>query len=1079
MKATSRSCFVETGTFAKALLPMKLALFFVIANVLQVNAGGGKQTSTPISEKTDKQQSGKIFSAFSTPVKGVVKDENGKPLAGASIIVKGTKLGTKTNEAGEFTLNVNDRPVVLLVSFIGMESKEVHVTGTGDAVVFVSLKTIAHENDEVVVVAFGTKQKSTLIESVAKVDESIIRDKPVNNVISALQGQVAGVNITSGSGQPGIAPSINIRGVGSLQSNTNPLIIVDGVPGSISLIDPNDVESVSVLKDAAASSMYGARAANGVIIVTTKRAKTGKLSVSYAGYVGWQKPTELFKEADAYNYANAFNEATMYDLIKPTNTTFDSSKIVFSLAKLNGWKSGAVASTDWRNALFTGNSGFTQSHYINVSGGLTSGDVTLRSSFSFGYLQQQGNVANTNYNRYSIRTNNELKWNRFTANLSIGLINDNRYEPSSKAVGNFGSIISAINRQRPVDSIKLWDGSWNITSTNDTRNPVRQAAEGGYNNPVNYNILLNFNVAYSILKDLTLKYTTGLSYNFNNGSQFQNQLLWYNGTTTGPNSSTMSNYLDAHNMQQVDLSYSKSIKEHHFGFTVGGQEETHNYHSSTLSRGNFINNSSNSMQLGDPSTQTNGSVQYKWLLLGAFGRFNYDYERKYLFELNFREDASSRLSPDKRSNFFPSVSAGWRASEESFWSGLKKTLPEFKVRASYGTLGNANLPGANDVDNNQLYYSYRSIVGNVYAPNLGYNYASVFDGTIYNALTIIQTPNNTITWEKTSLTDVAIEGSILSPRFTYTIDYFNKSTSGMLMLQPVSDVNGGPAYVANIGKMRNRGIEITLGYSNQTKSGFGYSLNANYTYLVNKILDLGGQNLAASGVTKNTVGYQLNAYNLYLNDGYLTKTEFTTQQSRDPLLTGQKWGDQRIKDIDGSGTINASDRVMINKSSTPKHIFGLNFDFHYKGFGIAGILQGAADFYKYLGASVGYGFNSGYSITNWTINNSYNPVTNPDNYNTRLPRVSISNSINNTYPSDRFLFNSSYVRLKNLQVYYDLKPAELQKLHMKNLRVYVSGQNMFTLSALPKALGIDPEVSSATSGYPLVVIYTAGVNLSF
>jgi hypothetical protein len=272
---------------------------------------------------------------------------------------------------------------------------------------------------------------------------------------------------------------------------------------------------------------------------------------------------------------------------------------------------------------------------------------------------------------------------------------------------------------------------------------------------------------------------------------------------------------------------------------------------------------------------------------------------------------------------------------------------------------------------------------------------------------------------------------------------------------------------------------VTLAYSYLSKRGFSYSVSGNYTYLTNKILDLGGQNLAPAGVNKNKVGYPLNAYYLYRSDGYLTQSEFVASKSKDPILPGQKWGDQRIMDLNGDNVINASDEQMIRKSSTPKHLFGLNFDFNYKGVGVAGVLQGAADFYKYLGASVGYGFNSGYGITKWTIDNSYNPVVDPNNYNTRLPRVSKTNSINNTYSSDLFLFNSSYVRLKNIQVYYDWQMKALTKLHVKNLRMYLSGQNLFTISALPRALGIDPEISSATAGYPLVKIYTMGVNVSF
>ncbi|WP_447641285.1 MULTISPECIES: SusC/RagA family TonB-linked outer membrane protein [Chitinophagaceae] len=1017
-------------------------------------------------------------------ISGVVHDQSNRPLEDVSILIQNTGKGTITDSSGSFSLDVA-KGAILVVSKVGYVSKSITVGDNTDY----NMQLVSSADDklgEVVVVAFGNKQKKTLIESVSVVDESVIKNRPVNNAISALQGQAPGLNIVSSSGQPGIAPSINIRGIGSLMSGTSVLVIVDGMPGSLTMLDPSDIASISILKDASASSLYGARAANGVILVTTKKGKLGKISVDYSGYVGWQQPTGLLKEADAYNYANAFNEATMYDVINPTNLNFDSSKMIFTLDQLNGWKSGKVASTDWRKALFSGNNGFTQSHYINIAGGISQGDLTLRSTLSFGFLEQNGKVANTNYKRYSVRTNNELKYKRFTANLSVGLVSDNRYEPSSKAVGNLGSIISAINRQRPVDSIKLYDGSWNITSTNDTRNPVRQAEEGGYNNPMTNNVLVNASAAYNIWDNLTLKYTLGVNYTFNSISLFQNALEWYNGTTTGPNMSTMSNYWDRSITQNALLSYNKTIQRHHIDAIVGWEKYIDNYNSSTLSRSNFINNSSGSMPLGDPTTQTNNSSQYKWILNGFFSRINYDFDRKYMAEFNFRRDASSRLTPGHNTDVFPSMALGWRISEENFWTNLKHVFPELKLRASYGMLGNAStLDNYSGGTNNNKYYSYNSIIGAIYSSGLGYNLQSVFDGTIYNAFSLIQNPNNTLRWERTTVTDVAMEGSLFVPNLTYSIGYFNKRTNRMLFPYPISDVNGvqgtvgvgtQAAFAANLGSMHNRGIEVAFGYSKTSKTGFGYSLNANYTYITSKILDLGGLDLRSTYSLQ--VGSPFSAFYLYESDGLLTKDEYVNQKSQDPILTGQKWGDQRIKDMTGEGQITSADRVMINKSGVPKHLFGLNFDFNYKNVGIAGMLQGAADYYKYLGASVGYGFNSGYSITDWTIQNSYNPLVNPDNYNTRLPRVSVSNTINNTYPSTMFLFNSSYVRLKNLQVYYDLPSSYLQKIHMKNLRIYASGQNLFTWSKLPKALGIDPEISSATAGYPLVKIYTLGVNVS-
>lgn len=1011
----------------------------------------------------------KVVPVAQKEVSGVVTDEKtGDPLPGVNVVATGTIIGTVTDVDGRFKLDIPVDVTTLTFSFIGFQTQTVSISNQTN--LNINLVAEITKLEEIVVVAFGAKQKALLIESVDKVDDKFIKNRPVNNVLSALQGQVAGVNITQNSGQPGTAPTITIRGVGSLQSGTSPLIIIDGVPGTISLIDPNDVESISVLKDAAASSIYGARAANGVVIVTTKKAKSGKLSVSYAGYIGFQKPTELFQEANAYDYANAFNKATMYDLITASNTEFDPVRKVFTEAELEGWKNGTVPSTDWRKALFSANSGVTKSHYLSVSGGLNTGKATVRNSLSFGYLQQDGNVANTSYKRYTLRSNNEVKWSKFSAGLSLSLVTDSRSAPSSKTVGNLGQIINAINRQRPVDPIKLADGQWNITSTNDTRNPVRQAEEGGYKKEDLYNVFLNCNLSYVIADGVKLHYTTGLNYIFSRSDQFQNQLAWYNKTITGPNSSTKANYLDAHNLQQFNISYDKTFKEkHHLNLLSGVQSEYHPYDSGTMSRRNYVNNSSNSMQLGDPSTQTNGSGSYNWALIGFFGRANYDYDERYLLEFNCRQDGSSRLSAGRRWGFFSSLATGWRLSEEKFWDGLKKVLPEFKIRASYGTLGNSNLPGS---DYNTLYYQDKPIVG----PDS--DLKSVFDGTIFSALTVIQAPNTEFTWEKTAISEVALDGAILSPHLTYTLAYFDKTTKGMLMTRQVSGVNGSANYVTNIGKMQNTGVELSLNYSNTTSKEVNYNFSFNYTHIENKILDIGGQNLPPVGNNKNFVGYPINAYLLYAANGYMTKQEYTSGISSDPILPGQKWGDQKIRDMDDDGRITTNDRVLINKSSVPKNLFGFNFDVSYKGFGIGGMVQGATDFYKYLGASVGYGFNSGYSITKWTIDNSYDPFVDEGNYNTRLPRVSVSNGVNNTYPSNAYLFNSSYARLKNLQLYYDFRPGIIQRMHIQNLRVYVSGQNLYTLTSLPKALGIDPEIRSATAGYPVVKIFTFGLNLS-
>ncbi|MBN9298223.1 MAG: TonB-dependent receptor [Filimonas sp.] len=1005
-------------------------------------------------------------------ITGHVVGKDGLPLVAVSVMVKGTKTGTSTDNEGKFTIKVNDDNAVLVFQSIGKKAVELKASNAANVVMEDEDNTLT----SVILVAFGSQQKKNVTSSISQVNTKVMQDRPVNNLSSALQGQVPGLNVVSSSGQPGANASINIRGVGSLMSGTSPLIIVDGIPSSLSMVNPNDVESISVLKDASASSLYGARAANGVILISTKKGKLGKTVVNYSGYAGVQKPTELFKEADAYSYANAYNTALMYDAITRTNPTFNESRKVFTQQQLDGWKSGAVPSVNWRKALFDAN-GFTQSHNLTISGGLSNENVTVRNNASFGYLQQNGNVVNTNFKRVSFRDNGQIKWKRFSIDMNLGVTYTNSQEPTSVAVGGLSSIISAINRQRPMDSIKRANGDWNITATNDTRNPVRQAEEGGLSNTKNYNILANFILGYDLTKDVTVKFSNAVNYLTSNQDVFKNTLNWYNGETTGPNSSTKTDYTDIHYLQQLDFSYKKSFGDHNLNIIVGGQQEYHTYRSLMGYRQDFINNSSGSLQLGSATGLNNGSSYYDWGIMGVFGRINYDYKKRYLLELNAREDGSSRLSPGNNWDFFPSVSAGWRISEENFMASLKPVVSELKLRGSYGVLGNQNLPGVPTGDINSAYYPYQSIVGGAVDPAYWGPLYYVFGGQLINPMTLTQDPNNKLRWERTAILDVAVEGTLFKNMINFSIGYFDKTTRGMLMTKYVSTVNGAKDYVDNIGKMRNSGIEVELGYNKTTASGFNISLNGNFSYISNKLLDLGGQNLVATGVNKNTVGYPINAYYLYINNGLVTKNEFLDPNYT--LLNGQKYGDQKILDYNGDKLINASDKVMQNKSSTPRWMYGLNFDVSYKNFGIAGMLQGAAGNYLYLGASTGYGFSSGYGITNWTIANSYNPLVDENNYNTRLPRVSATNTINSAYPSTVFLFNASYVRLKNLRVYYTVPATATKKIGISNLRVYASGQNLYTLSKLPRDLGIDPEISSATSGYPLVKIWTFGVDVTF
>ena len=557
-------------------------------------------------------------------ISGKVTDATGDVLPGVSVQIKGVTEGTITDVNGYYEINNVAKGATLVFSFVGMAPTSVDIEN--QEVVNVILKESTTNLGEVVVVAFGTQQKYTMTSAVTQVDNSVFKNRPIGDPVAGLEGQVAGVNVTQSDGTPGAASSIVIRGIGSLQSGTSPLVIVDGIPGTMTYIDPNDIESISVLKDASASAMYGSRAANGVILVTTKRAKTGKVAISYSGYVGWQRPTELFQEANAYNYASAYNFAKEYDFIKPSNLNFSdfSTQAPFTSQQIDAWKNGTVPSSPWRKTFFSGNNGLTQSHYIEASGGISNDDVTLRNNLSFAYFSQNGNVVNTSFNRYTVRDNSELNWGKFKAGFSIGLMANNTNQPYSKDIGGgLSSIISLINRQTPTDPIET-DGHWNPTLSTDSRNPVAEALLGGYNKLKTYNALLNMNLSYSILNNLILKFTGGLNYTGNYRNIFANTIVWDYPPTgqyfdNGPNSASMFNSQEYHYMGQLDLSYNKSFGKNNLSFIVGGQEELDQYNDGTMTGANYFNNTSNSMQLADPTTYTVNSNQWQWGLIGAFG----------------------------------------------------------------------------------------------------------------------------------------------------------------------------------------------------------------------------------------------------------------------------------------------------------------------------------------------------------------------------------------------------------------------------------------------------------------------------
>lgn len=989
--------------------------------------------------------------------KGLVKDATGESVIGASVVVKGTTNGTITDFDGNFSLDGIKKGDVIVISYVGYQTQEIKWNGSPLNVI---LKEDSKTLSEVVVVGYGTQKKANLSGSVAMVDSKELENRPIQNVSSGLQGLMPGVAITGTNGAPGQdAGKIRVRGIGTL-NEAGPYILVGGIEtGTLSAVDPNDIESISVLKDAASAAIYGSKAANGVVLITTKRGKTGQTKISYSGYLSFQNATNMIERMGSYEYASLLNQALEAEgMSKRFNDT--------ELQKFKDGNDPLYPDTDWYDLAYK--TGVQHRHNVNINGG----SENVKYMASLGYLNQTGILPNAGREQFNARTNLDMKINkRLSARMNLSFIK-NDYSDASSAYygGSSDQIIRQLNLIAPWIVARYDDGTWGTISDGS---PIAWLDSGMKVNRDNYNFSGMAAVDYEIFDGLKLTLQGAYVNNLQNYNYFQKYIKYNENKESDPSQLDERFYKWDRTNYDALLNYNKNFGKHNIKGLLGWHTEKYNYKYQKAVRKKFPNNELTDMNAGDASTQSNEGYTAELAMISWFARINYDFAGKYLLEANIRADASSRFAEGHRWGYFPSFSGAWRISEEAFMESAKDSwLSGLKIRASWGQLGNQDaLSGSN----NDYYPAL-----NTY--NLDSKYA--FGGSLNSGYYQRKYRLETISWEKASTWGVGVDFTLFN-KLNGSLDYYNRKTTGIIMDVTVPKEFALDAYKDNVGSMRNSGIEINLSYN--TKIGqVDFGIAGNFSYNKNEILDLGGGDPnkyldATNGYSqRNKVGEAMNSYYIYRADGFFNSQEEAdayTAKYGNPFGKTFKAGDLRYVDTNKDGKLTADDREYCG-SSDPKIIYGFNINAGWKGIDLSLMFNGAAGVKRLFDGYEVYGNFSGDAAHPATI---WRDAWTPDNHDASMPRIfydTNSASSSRSVQSDFWLQDTSYLRLKNLQLGYTLPKGWLNSVGVENIRIYYSVENLLTFDKMK--INIDPEsTSQRLSSYPLLRTHAFGVNVTF
>ncbi|KAA8479710.1 TonB-linked SusC/RagA family outer membrane protein [Arcticibacter tournemirensis] len=978
-------------------------------------------------------------------VAGKVTDENNQPLPGVTVHVKNSSETTATNAEGNYKITAGAN-AVLIFRFIGFAEQEIATQGR--STINVSMRPDIKGLNEVVVVGYGTQKKVNLTGAVSSVSGADLALRPAGQTSAALQGVASGVTVIQGSGRPGgDNASIRIRGVGTI-STADPLVLIDGVEGSINNIDPNIIESVSILKDAASSSIYGSRAANGVILVTTKRGTGDKISLGYNNYVGWQKETNTPDIVNALDHMLLLNEA----YVNAGSTPIYADTLIESYRRRNGVSSDRYPNTDWQKETLTG-SGLQQSHFLTVNGGTSK----IRMLASFGYLDQAGIIENSSFRRYTVRSNADILFSeKFTARIDLQYVNAITTEPGAGSGEIFQWINGIPANQIAINENGTWGVGWNgfnpVSGTRDGGTNRTKGPFGSINAVINYKPFkwLNAEVAYAP------KYAESLTKNFRKAVQS----YLPNGTPSylAPSKSTLTqgSSQSVYNNMRATLTASQNFGSHSFKLLAGMSREDYSTDYMTAYRDTYVLPDYPVLDAGSAATQTASGKGDEWALQSFFGRFNYNYKEKYLLELNGRYDGSSRFMKGNRYGFFPSVSAGWRISEEEFMREIRTVIANAKIRASWGKLGNQQIAGTD-------YYPYIS------SYTLGSYTLGGAAGTIVNTATLTTLANKTIAWESTEEKNIGLDLNLFS-KLDVTADLYHRRTTGILLKLDIPLIVGLGAPPQNAGIVENKGWELGLGYSGQVRD-LKYRIGFNVSDVKNEVVDLRGKN--QTGLTVHREGHPAYSIFGYQADGFFQSDEEVASHATQ--FGTVKAGDIRYIDQNGDNIINEADKVVIG-STIPRYTFGSNINASWKGFDINLQIQGVGKADGYLYGPGIMPFNVGGAIGG-TIREDNKDHWTPDNRDASFPRLAFG-ATNNEQASSFWLKDASYIRLKNFQVGYTLPSTMSGKIKVKRLRLFANGSNLFSIDNFWNGYDVEAPVGQGNY-YPQVKVYSFGLEANF
>ena len=1016
---------------------------------------------TPAKKEDVNQKSKKIT--------GQIVDELGEPVIGANVVVAGTTTGTVTDFDGNFTLEVPDNGI-LDVSYIGYLAQQIPLKGKD------SFKIVLREDtqklDEVVVVGYGTRSRKSITGSVDQVNNEVFENRPVTNATQALQGASANLIIQSKNANPNDnSMNINIRGV-STMGNNDPLIVIDGLVSSSSTLNnlnPNDIDNVSVLKDAGSAAIYGSRSANGVILVTTKKgAKGSKPVVSFNGQVGIQDPHILFSPVEGWQNAMLRNQANMNVGSAPQ---FTPSQIrdLYDHRNEEDWLYNQIIK-----------SGVQQNYNLSVSGG--SENTTYMVSAN--YFNQESNFQGSfGMERYNVRSNLTTEYGRFKLTTLMAY---NRRKDRTVAGGTGNTIINS-SRVPSYYYYKFMEGDkYLVNDIVGDDNPLALLQDGGYEKKSEDNFIGSMNLDFKIIDGLKASGLVGLD--LTQHSRFrrdQKVPLYSSADLNNPVLYMHSNTLtEDYNEKRYTLStqflldFNRTFNEvHNVNALVGVSNESYTKKASRIAWEYTdddlgLPTTDQSIQNKDNKNSNNDTDQTS--ITSVFGRVGYNYMDRYYGDVSFRYDGSSKFAKDHRWGFFPSFSAGWRLTEESFMDTYKSNIGDLKLRASYGVLGNQN------VDN----YSYQT----VYQMN---NNSYVFNGIAVPG-TSYKDGNALLTWEKSANFNIGVDATFLNGNFYVSVDYFDKKTTNILLTPEVSTIYGGEAAKENAGEMRNRGWELTLNY--KLNSGdFHHNFNFNISDSKNKVTDFGGK----ERIDQNDQLYKLiregealGSYFGYKTDGLFQSYEEIANSAL-PVGASVQPGDVKYVDQNNDGVIDEKDRVVLG-NAFPRYTFGFTYNMEWKGFDLNVMLQGVGKRSMYLRGELIEPFHSNYSYCIYEHQLDFWTPSNPNASWPRLVAPGSSSSTNNwgMAGSDIYLLNAAYLRVKNIQVGYTLPKALTQKVGIQKLRISLNAENPLTFT---KNSFIDPESSEfgsnmggiggvgANSGrnYPTLSYYGFGLDVEF